>query len=73
VSVRARVERVQRSPALSRYNAERQELALRHAEECEREAAKVANASWREQWLDLARQWRELAAEARPRGDGDKS
>jgi hypothetical protein len=51
----------------------RQELALRHAEECEREAAKVANASWREQWLDLARQWRELAAEAKPRTDRDKT
>jgi hypothetical protein len=52
---------------------DRQDLAVRRPEECEREAARPANASWREPWLDLARQWRELAAEVKPRGDGNKS
>jgi hypothetical protein len=46
---------------------------VRQAEECEREAAKTENASWREQWLALAKQWRELAAEAKPRTGRDKT
>jgi hypothetical protein len=37
------------------------QVALERARECERIAASVSDRKFRDQWLDLARQWRELA------------
>jgi hypothetical protein len=46
------------------------QLALDRAQECERAAANVTDRKFRDQWLDLARQWRELAESMR-RADHD--
>jgi hypothetical protein len=46
------------------------QLALDRARECERIAAAAMERRFRDQWLDLARQWRELAESAR-RSDHD--
>jgi hypothetical protein len=47
----------------------RMQLALDRARECERMAAAAMESRFRDQWLDLARQWR-LAESAR-RSDHD--
>jgi hypothetical protein len=46
------------------------QIALERARECERIAATVIDRKFRDQWLDLARQWRELAESIR-RSDRD--
>jgi hypothetical protein len=43
----------------------RMQIAIERAEECERAAANVTDREFREQWLDLARQWGELAQSMR--------
>jgi hypothetical protein len=43
----------------------RMQIALERAQECERMAATVTDRKFRDQWLDLARQWRELAESTR--------
>jgi hypothetical protein len=46
------------------------QIATGRARECERIAASVSDHKFRDQWLDLARQWRELA-ESIDRSDHD--
>jgi hypothetical protein len=46
------------------------QIAIERALECERIAAGVSDRKFRDQWLDLARQWRELA-ESIDRSDHD--
>jgi hypothetical protein len=48
----------------------RMQIALERAHECERAAANITDRKFRDQWLDLARQWRELAESMR-RADHD--
>jgi hypothetical protein len=48
----------------------RMQIALERAQECERAAANTTDRKFRDQWLDLARQWRELAESMR-RADHD--
>jgi hypothetical protein len=48
---------------------QRMQLSLQRARECERTAAIVTDPKFREQWLDLARQWRELVESARKPDD----
>jgi hypothetical protein len=47
------------------------ETALERARECERIAAAVTDRKFRDQWLDLARRWREFAETARRSDDDD--
>jgi hypothetical protein len=47
----------------------RMQIAPERAQECER-AANTTDRKFRDQWLDLARQWRELAESMR-RADHD--
>jgi hypothetical protein len=49
----------------------RMQIALERAQECERIATTVADRKFRDQWLDLARQWREFAESVRRSGDDD--
>jgi hypothetical protein len=48
---------------------QRMQLALERAHECERIAATATDRKFREQWLDLARQWRDLAESVRRTDD----
>jgi len=48
----------------------RMQIALERAQECERAAGNITDRKFRDQWLDLARQWRELAESMR-RADHD--
>jgi hypothetical protein len=49
----------------------RMQIALERAQECERIATTVTDRKFRDQWLDLARQWRELAESVRRSRDDD--
>jgi hypothetical protein len=50
----------------------RMQVALERAQECERAAATATDRKFRDQWLDLARQWRELAESMRRSNDGNE-
>jgi hypothetical protein len=65
--------RVMNFPSLipSAFVNRRMQVALERAQECERAAAAITDPAFRAQWLQLARQWRELAASAQELDDKD--